>query len=161
MDLSFESYLYPAGMTHLEMALPIHLHPGGWPAMAERLRQPGVRDIAVAGLAKYLGRGDQIVGYSRSGRHVGQRTVDLAAAAGKSMAEFAFDLVMEEEGAVTMVYPWQTPVEEHERVITDTAVHPAHDGRQRRRLRRAAPAPAQLRLLRPRAGRVRPRTRPR
>ena len=82
VDLSFESYLYPAGMTHLEMALPIHLHPGGWPAMAERLRQPGARDIAVAGLTKYLGRGDQIVGYSRSGRHVGQRTVDLAAAAG-------------------------------------------------------------------------------
>ena len=124
VDLSFESYLYPAGMTHLEMALPIHLHPGGWPAMAERLRRPGVRDLAVEWLAKYLGRGDQIVGYSRSGRHVGERTADLAAAAGKSIGEFAFDLVMEEEGAATMVFPWQTPVEEHERVIAATAVHP-------------------------------------
>jgi N-acyl-D-amino-acid deacylase len=85
---------------------------------------PDVREIVLAGLTTYLGRGDQIVGYSRSGRHVGQRTADLAAAAGKSMGEFAFDLLMEEEGAVTMVYPWQTPVEEHERVIADTVVHP-------------------------------------
>ena len=73
VDLSFESYLYPAGMTHLEMALPIHLHPGGWPAMVERLRQPAIRSLAVAWLAKYLGRADQFVGYTRSGRHVGQR----------------------------------------------------------------------------------------
>ena len=30
----------------------------------------------------------------------------------------------EEEGAATLVFPWQTPVEEHERVIAATVVHP-------------------------------------
>ena len=92
--------------------------------MVERLRQPGIRSLAVEWLAKYLGRADQFVGYTRSGRHVGQRMAALAAAAGKPVGEFAFDLVMEEEGAATLVFPWQTPVEEHERVIAATAVHP-------------------------------------
>ena len=105
MDLSFESYLYPAGMTHLEMALPIHLHPGGWAGHGRavapaRHTQPGG---SMAG--QVSGRADQFVGYTRSGRHVGQRMAALAAAAGKPVGEFAFDLVMEEEGAATLVFP--------------------------------------------------------
>lgn len=124
VDLTFESYLYPAGMTHLEMALPIDLHPGGWPAMVERLRQDGVRRRSVAWLDTFLGRADQIVGYTRSGRRVGRRMDALAAAAGTSVGEFAFDFIMEEQGGVTLVYPWQTPVEEHDRVIAATAAHP-------------------------------------
>ena len=124
IDLSFESYLYPAGMTHLLSVLPIHLHPGGWPAMSERLRRPGARRAAVAALAAYLGRADQLVGFTRSGRCVGQRAAAAAAAAGKPPGEFAFDLLMQEDGMVTLVFPWQTPVEEHDRVIAATAVHP-------------------------------------
>lgn len=124
IDLSFESYLYPAGMTHLEMALPIHLHPGGWPAMVQRLLLPGARKQAVSALSIFLGRADQIVGYTRSGRYVGQRIAALAAAADTPPGEFAFDLMMEEEGAATIVFPWQTPVEEHEHVIAETAIHP-------------------------------------
>ena len=124
VDLTFESYLYPAGMTHLEMALPIDLHPGGWPAMVKRLRRDGVRRRAVAWLDAFLGRGDQIVGYTRSGRRVGERLGALAKAAGKPIGDFAFDLILEEEGAATLVFPWQTPVREHDRVIAATAAHP-------------------------------------
>ena len=124
VDLSFESYLYPAGMTHLQSALPIHLHPGGWPAVAERLRRPGARQAALAALDSRLGRADQIIGFTRSGRHVGLRMEAAAATVGKTPIEFAFDLLIEEEGMVTLVFPWQTPPEEHDRVFAATAVHP-------------------------------------
>ena len=124
VDLSFESYLYPAGMTHLLSALPIHLHPGGWPATRERLRRPGMREAMLAALDARLGRADQIIGCTRSGRYVGLRMKAAAATAGKGPVEFAFDLLIEEEGMVTLVFPWQTPLQEHDPLIAATAVHP-------------------------------------
>lgn len=124
VDLSFESYLYPAGMTHLALAFPIHLHPGGWPAMEQRLQRPGAREKAVPALNSFLGRFDQIVGYTRSGRYVGQKMAALAAAAGTPPGEFAFDLAMEEKGAVTLIFPWQTQAEENDQAISATAIHP-------------------------------------
>ena len=107
-------------------------------------------------LAKYLGRADQFVGYTRSGRHVGQRMAALAAAAGKPVGQFAFDSSWRRRARPRWCFPGRRRGGARTGDRGDRRA-PAHDGRQRRRLRRPAPAPAQLRLLRPRAGRVRPR----
>ena len=125
VDLSFESYLYPAGMTHLQSALPIHLHPGGWPAVAERLRRPGARQAALdgTGLPSRPRRPDHRLHPLRppcGPAHGGGRGNGWARHPSSSPST----LLIEEEGMVTLVFPWQTPPEEHDRVIAATAVHP-------------------------------------
>ena len=79
IDLTFESYLYPAGMTHLYMMLPMKFQVGSPDEVNARLEDPGIRAESVAELKTWLGRGDQIVGYTGSGRYTGERLCDLAA----------------------------------------------------------------------------------
>jgi len=75
-------------------------------------------------LAQKLGRGDQICGFTRSGRHVGRCLTQLAEEAGVSIAEFAYDLLIEEEGLQGFVFPWQVPAAEAEATVQATANHP-------------------------------------
>jgi N-acyl-D-amino-acid deacylase len=124
VDLSFESYLYPAGMTHMTMMLPMEYQQGTPEEVLARLPDPKVRAASLPLLEKSLGRGDQICGFTRSGRYVGRRLAELAEAAGTSLAEFAYDLLIEEEGLQTFVFPWQVPAEEAAATLAATATHP-------------------------------------
>ena len=75
IDLTFESYLYPAGMTHLYMMLPMKFQVGSPDEVNARLEDPEIRAESVAELKTWLGRGDQIVGYTGSGKYTGERPV--------------------------------------------------------------------------------------
>ena len=125
IDLTFESYLYPAGMTHLTMQLPMNLQKGSPEEVLSRLAHPKTRAAALPHLQEKLGViGNQIVGYTRSGRFIGMTLAEAAEQEGKSWAEFAYDLIIEEEGITTCIFPWQTPPEENELTLDRTTVHP-------------------------------------
>ena len=124
IDLTFESYLYPAGMTHLAMMLPMAFQTGAPADMLANLEDPDVREKSLAYLQGELGEGNQIVGYTRSGRFIGMTLAEAAKSEGKSHAEFGFDLIREEAEIETFVMPWATSPEENERILNRTAVHP-------------------------------------
>ena len=124
IDLTFESYLYPAGMTHMVLMLPMEFQAGSPAEMLANLENPMVREKSLSYLREKLGRCDQIVGYTRSGRFIGMTLKEAAEQEGKSPEELAFDLVIEEEGIETFVFPWQTPPQENEVTLNRTAVHP-------------------------------------
>ena len=125
IDLTFESYLYPAGMTHLAMMLPLKFQVGSMEERIEVLKQPKTRQESLPYLRESLGKhGDQIVGYTASGRYIGMTLAEAADGANKPWEEFAYDLMIEENGVETFIFPWQTPREEFQATLDQTAVHP-------------------------------------
>jgi N-acyl-D-amino-acid deacylase len=84
VDLTFESYLYPAGMTHVAMMLPMEFQTGSPKEMLAKLQRPDVREKSLAHLREKFGRGDQIVGNTRSGRFIGMTLAEAAAQERKS-----------------------------------------------------------------------------
>ena len=124
IDLTFESYLYPAGMTHLYMMLPMKFQVGSPDEVNARLEDPGIRAESVAELKTWLGRGDQIVGYTGSGRYTGERLCDLAARANTSLEDFAYDLMLREREHHAVIFPWQVDPEVAAQTVTRTATHP-------------------------------------
>jgi len=125
VDITFDSYLYSAGMTHLAMLLPMDVQAGGIEAMLRRMADPEVRERSLLHLRKRIGTvGDQLVAYTRSGRFIGKTLAEAAAEVGKSWEEFAYDLILDEDGLETFSSPWQVTSEESERIIARTAVHP-------------------------------------
>ena len=125
IDLTFESYLYPAGMTHLAMMLPLRFQVGNMEARMEVLKQPETRQESLPHLQESLGeRGDQIIGYTASGRYIGMTLAEAAESENKPWVEFAYDLTIEENGVETLIFPWQTPLEEFQSTLDQTAVHP-------------------------------------
>ena len=124
IDLTFESYLYPAGMTHLAMMLPMEYQTGAPDDMLAHLENPEVREKSITHLRGELRDGSQIVGYNRSGRFIGMTLAEAAESEGKSNEEFAFDLICEEAAIETFVMPWATSPEENERILNQTASHP-------------------------------------
>lgn len=125
IDLTFESYLYPAGMTHLAMMLPLKFQVGNVEERMEVLKRAGTREESLPHLQKNLGeRGDQIIGYTDSGRYIGMTLAEAAESENKPWVEFAYDLTVEENGLETLIFPWQTPREEYQSALDQTAVHP-------------------------------------
>lgn len=124
IDLTFESYLYPAGMSHMTIMLPVEYQIGTPGEVIERLKDPDVREKTLPHLSGWLGECNQTVGYTCSGRYIGRTLSEIAAEAGKSPEAFAYDLILEEEGLSAFIFPWQVPPEEAENSIDRTAVHP-------------------------------------
>ena len=125
IDLTFESYLYPAGMTHLAMMLPLKFQVGSMEQRIETLHRPETREESLPHLRQSLGKdGNQIVGYTASGRYIGMTLAEAAASVNKSWEDFAYDLMIEENGVETFIFPWQTPREEFQTTLDETAVHP-------------------------------------
>lgn len=124
IDLTFESYLYPAGMTHLAMLLPMAYQTGAPADMLARLETADVRAASLGYLREALREGDQIVGYNASGRFIGMTLAEAAESVGKSLETFAYDFILEEDAIETFVMPWATPPAENERTLNRTAIHP-------------------------------------
>ncbi len=124
IDLTFESYLYPAGMTHLAMMLPMEYQTGTPDEMLVNLENSDVREKSLPYLQEKLGEGNQIVGYNKSGRYIGMLLSEAAKREGKSNEEFAFDFIREELAIETFVMPWATSPAENERILNRTAQHP-------------------------------------
>ncbi len=124
IDLTFESYLYPAGMTHLAMLLPMEFQTGTPDDMLANLENSDVRIKSLPYLREKLGQGNQIVGYNKSGRYIGKLLSEAAESESKSYEEFAYDFIQDELAIETFMMPWVTPPEENEKVLNRTASHP-------------------------------------
>lgn len=128
-DLTFESYLYPAGCTHLAMMLPIADQAGGTAGLRERLQRPADRER----LRRHLGAtlteasaaGERAVFVAtQTGRYIGQALDEAAREAGESRGDFALRVLAEEDPYALMVYHRGGTPADHEAIIRDTARHP-------------------------------------
>ena len=124
IDLTFESYLYPAGMTHLAMLLPMEFQTGSPNEMLANLENAMVREKSLPYLRDKIGEGNQIVGYNRSGRYIGMLLSEVADKEDKSLEEFAYEFIKTELAIETFVMPWTTSPEENEQILNRTANHP-------------------------------------
>ncbi len=124
IDLTFESYLYPAGMTHLAMLLPMEFQTGTPDEMLANLDKADVRKKSLPYLHEKLGQGNQIVGYNKSGRYIGMLLSDAAKSENKSYEEFAYDFIKAELAIETFIMPWATSPDENDKILNRTAAHP-------------------------------------
>ncbi len=128
-DLTFESYLYRAGCTHLTLMLPIWAQAGGPEALQERLKDPEARRK----MAEHLGRlmserqavgGDAIISANQTGRYIGQSMMKLAADQGRDLGDFALQLLEEEWPYSLMIFHHGGSPTEQEDIVRRTIQHP-------------------------------------
>tara|TARA_B100001123_G_scaffold450724_1_gene623251 strand:+ start:1042 stop:2583 length:1542 start_codon:yes stop_codon:yes gene_type:complete len=124
IDISFEAYLYAAGMSHMTIMIPVEDQQGSPAEVIEHLRDPEVKKRIVPYLTNWLGKYNQVVGYTRSGRFIGRTLTEVAQDLGKTPEECAYDLIVEEEGLSAYIFPWQVSPEEADETIARTIRHP-------------------------------------
>jgi N-acyl-D-amino-acid deacylase len=127
-DLTFESYLYPAGATDLTLMLPIWGSAGGPTAILERLKNPEIREQLRAHMqaALTIGKGTARIVFADNphGRFIGEEIGDVAAKLGIEPGEFALQIIEEETPYSLMVYHRGTTPEYQREIIWDTVRHP-------------------------------------
>ena len=128
-DLSFESYLYHAGCTHLALILPIWAQQGGPEGILARLEDPKSRQLIQQYLEQKLdpstGENRPVFIQTQSGKYVGESIYEAAENAGKSVGEFAIRVLEEEHPYALMIYYQNRPPEEIAQSIRETIQHPA------------------------------------
>lgn len=128
-DMTFESYMYPAGCTHLLNMLPIPLQGGGPPAVQERLRDPAARAAMRAALKLRL-ESDRAAGArsifanTHTGRYIGLSIFDAADQEGLDVADFAMKVFDEEYPEGLMVYRRFATDEDERELVRRTLRHP-------------------------------------
>ncbi len=127
-DLTFESYLYHAGCTHLALTLPIWAQEGGPDGVKARLQDPEARARIRAALDasfKADPNARKVFVDNQTGRYIGRSLQDVAAEAGMDDADFALQILDEEHPYALMVYHRSTTPEYQEASIRATVQHPA------------------------------------
>jgi N-acyl-D-amino-acid deacylase len=128
-DLTFESYLYSAGCTHLALMLPTWAQAGGPPGIAQRLAFPAtrreMRDHLRRNLLDGIERGARAVfAATGSGRYIGMSIADAAAYEGEDLGDFAIRVLDEECPHPLMVYHLPGTADDHRRMAERTFRHP-------------------------------------
>lgn len=128
-DLTFESYLYAAGCTHLVLMLPQWAQAGGPDALRARLGDPSLRPRIVAAMDAHLAEGYArgargVFAATASGRYIGLSVQEAAAVAGLPPGEFAVR-ALEEEPYTLLVFHHPGTPEEHLATVSRTIRHPA------------------------------------
>jgi N-acyl-D-amino-acid deacylase len=130
-DLTFESYMYPAGCTHLAMMLNMDDQVGGPAGVRARLQTPAERRRIGAYLNENgrLASDDPdgrvgVIAVSQTGRYVGMTLPDAAKSEGMTIGEFAVKLLIEEDPYVLMVYHHGVRPEQQAAIIRETIRHP-------------------------------------
>jgi N-acyl-D-amino-acid deacylase len=108
VPITADMYLYSASGTGLDSTLPLWAREGGQQALVARLRDPAQRARVVAELE--AGSRDwttvQPVGFRNPALrlYAGKRMPEIAAARGKSVAETAVDLILEDGSAIGTIF---------------------------------------------------------
>ncbi len=127
-DVSFESYLYPAGCTHLALMLPLWAQEGGPDGIRARLRDPQTRAMMRAVLDDRLNndpmRDRAVCVDDQTGTYVGQEVQAMADAEGIPFGELAIRILESEHPYALMVYHRPTTPEGLAAEIAATISHP-------------------------------------
>lgn len=108
-ELTFDSYMYPAGATHLAMVLPVWAQAGGPAGIRARLRHPEIRRRLGEHLQARLTAtahegGKHVFAVTQTGRYVGESITEAAASQGLQVGEFALRVLEEEDPFALMIY---------------------------------------------------------
>lgn len=106
VDLAIDTYLYPAGCTHLLYLIPT-VHQQDLDVFLAGLSDPRRRAQALAHLERAYGRSDpsrMTIGATRSRTHDGLTIAELSARWSTTPQEASLRLVQEEDGDVLIVY---------------------------------------------------------
>jgi N-acyl-D-amino-acid deacylase len=128
-DLTFESYMYPAGCTHLLNMLSIPLQAGGPDGVRQRLNDPEgrkqMRDHFQKRLSSDRAKGaDAVFANSRTGKYIGTSLFDAAEAENMEPGDFAMKIFDEEYPESLMVYHRGGTPEQHQDMVARTISHP-------------------------------------
>jgi N-acyl-D-amino-acid deacylase len=117
LRITADMYLYTAGSTGLDAAMPTWVQEGGYDAWAERLRDPAIRRRVKAEMqARQDGwenlmqdagaEGTLLVGFRNDSLrpYIGRTLADVAAERGTDIWDTAIDLVIEDGSRVQVVY---------------------------------------------------------
>lgn len=114
MDVTCDVYPYTAGSTALNAMLPPWAHDGGTERLLERLRDPSQRDLVrkaiaegVPGWENTVGNGGwdriAVAGAPRHAAYQGRTIAALADAAGMDAVDLVAELLLAEDGDVTII----------------------------------------------------------
>lgn len=128
-DLTFESYLYPAGCTHLALMLPLWAQAGGPEGIRARLQDPELRRQITDALRQALTTGSRrharpVFVDNQTGRYIGMSIFEAAEAEHQEIGEFAVRVLEEELPYALMVYHHAGTPEEHREKARRTLAHP-------------------------------------
>lgn len=128
-DLTFESYLYRAGCTHLTLMLPLWAQSGGNEELVKRLSDPQARADMAAHLDRVLSLrakagGDAVISANQSGRDIGRSLMQLAEEKGENLGELALRMIDEEMPYCLVIFHHGGTPEEQEHIIENTIRHP-------------------------------------
>jgi N-acyl-D-amino-acid deacylase len=126
-QLTFDSYLYPAGCTHLAQLLPPAIQAGGLAEQRRRLQDPEIRREAARHLQALLDErkeagGSAVFVATQTGRFLGMDIVDAAGT--MPVGEFAVAVLMEEDPYALMVFHRGGSPADHAALIRRTVSHP-------------------------------------
>jgi N-acyl-D-amino-acid deacylase len=125
-DLTFESYLYQAGCTHLALMLPMWAQEGGSAGLRARLKEPQVRHrIREEMQERMTGPAftKHVFAVTQTGRYIGKSFRQVAADEGLSEGDLALRILEEEEPYALMV-SHKSPADPLEEMVRRTISHP-------------------------------------
>jgi N-acyl-D-amino-acid deacylase len=123
-DLTFDTYLYPAGCTSLAFHVPAAHLADGIAAFSERLRGDDAlaAELAIFLQEKMAGRPGQraLIAATTSGQHEGRALDELAADWDMTVGEVAVELLRTELPAALLVYVWQAADDSWQQTVERT-----------------------------------------
>ncbi len=129
VDLSFESYCYPAGCTHLAQMLPTWAQAGGPDAVVERLQDRNVREALTAYLEDRLTIDESrpaklVIAANQSGQYIGRSLADVASEKSLPIGEAAIEMLIDEHPYALMVFHRRMTPEQNRERVRETIAHP-------------------------------------
>jgi N-acyl-D-amino-acid deacylase len=130
IDVTFESYMYPAGCTHLAMTLPTWAQAGGTDGVMQRLEEPEIRRELTEFLQESLTTGEGrpgklTIAANQSGSHIGRTLADVAEEQGLPIGEAAMKMLIAEHPYALMVYHRNYGQDVADVIARETFQHPA------------------------------------
>ncbi|MCA9858235.1 MAG: amidohydrolase family protein [Thermomicrobiales bacterium] len=130
IDVTFESYMYPAGCTHLAMTLPTWAQAGGTDGVYRRLQDPEIRKQLTEYLQESLtvgeGRpGKLTIAANQSGSHIGRTVAEVAEEQGLPIGEAAMRMLIAEHPYALTIYHRRYGDDVARTIAKETFQHPA------------------------------------
>lgn len=130
IDLTFESYNYPAGCTHLAQMMPAWAQAGGPEAVIGRLRNPAIRAELTDYLEARLTIDDErpaklVIAVNQSGLNIGRSLAEVAEERSLTIGEAAVQMLIDEHPYALMIFHRRLSEEENRERVRETISHPA------------------------------------